>query len=359
VQANVSGIDARRTDVVTVTAAAALRPDITVASVAGIAQAVPHSEVTFVATVSELNGDVGARSNCVLSIDGTAIDQADGIWVDAGGTVSCMFSVAFDAPGAYAVAVSAAGINPGDWDTSNNSAFTSITIVRPGVPLQLGYMSASQIDHQDGTERWNSVYDLSQSEVQTDKHSEVYFAGTSNELAAGGLQVLDVTLSADGVVNHTASLTRTSTSDYDDGWSWSHCEQHSFDYWDGTHHVSSGDLASTCTYGDSWGQSTYYRYQRLSGQATYYGIYSQYGGSFSYNGTTTYGSGADYGWTPGTNVRLQLNFVDAAGAGHTADRTVTLEAYPPYNYDYSSSDGVTYGFRSWSSHSTAVGVTQW
>src|SRR5437763_8768340 len=84
VQANVSGIDPNRTDVVTVSTNVALRPDLTVSSITAPGQAIAGSNVTISALVGEINGDLGARANCVLKIDGAVADQANGIWVDAG-----------------------------------------------------------------------------------------------------------------------------------------------------------------------------------------------------------------------------------------------------------------------------------
>jgi hypothetical protein len=131
VQANVIGVDPTRTDVVTITEKVKLRPDLTVGSVGAAAQAVVGTPVTISSTVSEQNGDVGARSDCVLSVDGAEVDRANGIWVDAGRSVSCVFMHTFNALGAKQLTVGLANVWPGDYDDANNQASTTIQIVAP------------------------------------------------------------------------------------------------------------------------------------------------------------------------------------------------------------------------------------
>src|SRR5258706_8430699 len=58
VQASVTGIDANRTDMVTVSTQVKLRPDISAARVVAPATAIVNSPVLVSASMSELNGDV-------------------------------------------------------------------------------------------------------------------------------------------------------------------------------------------------------------------------------------------------------------------------------------------------------------
>src|SRR5205085_343557 len=84
--------------------------------------------VTLLATVGEGNGDVGARTDCVLYVDGVEADRARGIWVDAGDQVSCAFLHTFTSEGDHALRVAAEGVNPADFDLSNNAAVGTIHI---------------------------------------------------------------------------------------------------------------------------------------------------------------------------------------------------------------------------------------
>ncbi|HEU4560784.1 MAG TPA: hypothetical protein VFS20_23230, partial [Longimicrobium sp.] len=125
VQANVS--EPKRTAVVTVTETVRLRPDLRVGleAPANAAAGVP---VTILATLSEGNGDMGARSDCVLYVDGAEADRARGIWVDAGDEVSCAFSHTFTSEGDHNLRVAAEGVNPADFDPANNAAEGTIRV---------------------------------------------------------------------------------------------------------------------------------------------------------------------------------------------------------------------------------------
>lgn len=130
VQASVRGIDANRTDVVTVQDTVALRPDLQ-AEITAPARAVAGTVVDMRGTISEINADVGATANCVLYIDGTAAAAATAIWVASGGAVDCAFSHVFSAVGTHHLMVAAENVVPGDYDTSNNTASADIEIYQP------------------------------------------------------------------------------------------------------------------------------------------------------------------------------------------------------------------------------------
>ena len=134
-QANVGGIDGSRNDVVTVTVPVMREPDVAVDAVTTPARALAGAAVNVVATLSERNGDVGARANCMLSVDDQLVDQAHGIWIDAGQKVSCAFETRMTALGSHKVTVWATNISPDDFDPQDNSASTSIEILSPETPL--------------------------------------------------------------------------------------------------------------------------------------------------------------------------------------------------------------------------------
>ena len=127
----VGTIDVNRTDVVTVSETVKLRPDVSVDHITAPVQSQLGMPVNISAVISENNGDVGARADCVLAIDGVEAHRARGIWVDAGRSVSCLFSHLFPTTGTKQLTVSAVLVNPGDWSASNNSATQSIKIVLP------------------------------------------------------------------------------------------------------------------------------------------------------------------------------------------------------------------------------------
>jgi hypothetical protein len=116
VQANVTGIDPHRTDVVTVTERVKLRPRIAV-DVAMSPEVTAYQPVPIHATVAETNGDVGAVVNCLLEVDGWYVDYLLYAWVDAGDAVTCAFTYRFS-PGAHQVRVRVVGVTPALWDGS-------------------------------------------------------------------------------------------------------------------------------------------------------------------------------------------------------------------------------------------------
>jgi len=131
VQANVSGADADREDVITADEIVKYRPDLAVAGLRAPDRVMPGLPFEVSATVRELNGDVGARADCVLSSDGVEIDRAQGIWVDAKGSVVCKFAPMLGEMGEHTLTVAATNVDPGDWDDANNSASATITVALP------------------------------------------------------------------------------------------------------------------------------------------------------------------------------------------------------------------------------------
>jgi hypothetical protein len=129
VQANVNAIDRKRNDVVTVTDTVRLAPDLTVGPI-GAPSSVPINAAIHVnAYVSEINGDVGARTTCVLSVDGHDVDFIPNVWVNAGGEVACTFPLTLTTVGDHQLSIRADNVDPGDYDPGNNSATATVTAV--------------------------------------------------------------------------------------------------------------------------------------------------------------------------------------------------------------------------------------
>jgi len=162
-QANVGGIDGNRNDVVTVMVPVKRRPDVAVNGVAAPARALAGVPMNVVASVSERNGDVGARASCMLSIDGQLADQARGIWIDAGQTVSCAFQAKIATVGSHKVNVYVTGISPADWNSKDNSASTSVEVLSPetalGYSASFSASDASSYYHQKNSSTDGSYVD--------------------------------------------------------------------------------------------------------------------------------------------------------------------------------------------------------
>jgi hypothetical protein len=147
IQGNITGID-NRTDVVTVVDTVKLRPDLAIQNFHIPTSAYVDAPVTIPANVVELNGDSPAITTCQLAVDGTVVDHASNVYVDAGGSVSCAFAYTFAATGSHTIQVTAANVAPGDWDTANNSASGTINIVENASIAEHG--TASFFDQKGG-----------------------------------------------------------------------------------------------------------------------------------------------------------------------------------------------------------------
>jgi nitrite reductase/ring-hydroxylating ferredoxin subunit len=118
VHTNVKGLNGGNTEVVLVNDKVRRRPDLKVVSVDAPSAVRLNQPFSISAVVRELNGDSGARTNCVLEKQGVGIvDRADGIWVDAGDSVQCLFDQTLDALGNQTYFVKLENTRPADWDT--------------------------------------------------------------------------------------------------------------------------------------------------------------------------------------------------------------------------------------------------
>lgn len=111
-----------RVGVVSLTDTVKLRPDLQIGHVGAPPHALRNAPYTITATVQESNGDVGARASCVLFANGAEVDRVDGLWLDAGGTVTCEMTHTFRAAGNTQLSVAIEGVAPGDYDSGNNAS---------------------------------------------------------------------------------------------------------------------------------------------------------------------------------------------------------------------------------------------
>jgi len=170
VQTLVRGVDDPRTDVVTLADTVHLRPDLVAWRLQAPDQSPIGAAVNLQGFVLERNGEVGARADCVLYVDGTAADRASGIWVDAGGMVACAMTHVFTEARTYSLELRVENVRPRDFDDTNNSVSASITAVAPSgfstyafqawaVTDSAWWHTVSTLTTWDGTvETWDQVY---------------------------------------------------------------------------------------------------------------------------------------------------------------------------------------------------------
>jgi hypothetical protein len=170
VQAVVRDVGGARSDVVTVTTAVRMRPDLVATRLEGPAEAPIGAAVNFHAFVAERHGEVGARASCVLYVNGAAVDRADGIWVNAGGVVACAMTYRFTEVGTHALEVRVENVRPGDYDDANNRATASVRVVAPteftaysvqahSIVENSSWRAVGTLTRPDGTvETWDQTY---------------------------------------------------------------------------------------------------------------------------------------------------------------------------------------------------------
>lgn len=174
-QANVVGVDANRTDVVTIETFARRAPDLTVTSLTVPSTARPGLPVVVRAAVRELNGDSGARGDCVLRSEGVEVDRAPRIWVDAGGNVECMLQATFDTAGTRSLQVEVAAVDPADWDTANNVATGTVVVEAPAHsyhPAGAGVLSFTETTSSFERMAWTSYDPAEGVEMERRESSE-------------------------------------------------------------------------------------------------------------------------------------------------------------------------------------------
>ena len=266
VQANVTGIDPSRTDVVTATETVKLRPDLAV-SLEAPRVARTGDPVSLLAVVAEQNGDVGARTDCVLYVDQVAKDRVNGAWVNAGDAVTCAFVHAFEGGGSRRVEVRLENVNPGDFDPANNSNTVFIDVQAGGdfwydALIQddsTWQLTAQSSDYRNKTTGFEQTTSDTTIQIRRNQHGQLY--GFMQRAiprpytlhvsqATGGATLHDETYSSetDGYNTPTSSC----IADYD---------------------YSGQIFFSSCVSDDPWwGTYTSFRYDRYAGSVTYHSI---------------------------------------------------------------------------------------
>ena len=315
-QANIGGVDGSRNDVVTVTVPLQRRPDVALDGVSAPSRVIAGTPMTVVATVSERNGDVGARDNCMLSVDG---DQARGIWVDAGNTVSCAFQTTLNAVGSHQVSVYVTGVSPEDWDPTDNSAATSVEILSPEYPLNYSAsFSATDYDYYSHSKKSSSDGSfLDETKTSgTRKNRSVSMKSTTTDiftfpvrvrsaLLSDGASVFDYTKDIDLQASESGPTSDCGTL-MQDGYYLSVCN------------MRDGTPRSEVTMSSFGGRVTY-----LSSR--FYQVDGADGYVINTSGDTPSGLG---GYTVGSSIQSVIEVRDARGMLFAARPTIALQASP-------------------------------
>lgn len=366
-QANVTGIDPNRTDVVTVVETVKLRPDLSAVSLSAPGRAVVNTAVQLTAVVRERNGDAGARANVVLYVDGHEADRAEGVWVDAGGTVSVAFTHTFKSEGARQLEVRVERVTPGDYDAANNAAAASVEVVSPRVKLSY-FASASDRKH---VSRYKSVYDYNYDDgttVSRDASSyayenrthaqDVYFYGWSYGNAIKFPLGASVTELSDGKAVAASSYAGVEP-DYtygSDFGSYKYTSSYAFRQNQTTGAYVYINSESVTDADPAWStEFTQITYARQAGDVTYhsassYSYYWAHAGETQYEYSYSYNydySGSDGVMLPfGAEYGIDVTLVGADGTSMSAEPRMQLVPYDStvssnfcWTWDYDTSNG--------------------
>jgi hypothetical protein len=315
-----------RTGVVTVTETVHLRPDLR-AALDAPGQAPTGLPVNISAVISEGNGDVGARADCVLYVDGAEADRAEGIWVDAGGVVTCAFAHTFTAAGTHTLRVEAANVDPGDFDTENNSAVGTLQVM--AAVNDFGYHAWAQdtYDHSVSTAsgRWQEgnppyvFWDHTEEWTWDIHYQEAWLYAWIPTGISLPITRIDVSGTTGGTRLHEASYTGMSGTNVP-GWESPECASR----WN-----DAGTYLIVCTLGIADNGLTTLSYQRHAGDVTYHS------------------RGEQLVWvnTPGDGYFYTFNFGDHYTFGDP------IAAFGP---DYTFAVALTDGARTWNANVTLV-----
>ncbi|HYW54782.1 MAG TPA: hypothetical protein VE826_12495 [Dongiaceae bacterium] len=342
---HVNGVDPR-TDDVTVVDVVKLRPDIAVRSLNGPAQAYVNTSVIFQAVISELNQDVGAHANCVLSVDGQPVDSAVAIWVDAGQSVSCMFAYTFSATGTHAVSVAVVNVVPGDFDPSNNTAQTSIEVVQPVSNLSYQGQINSFLNQLTTTDSLTGQFSgYSDNATYTESSFSAFmYAYTPNVRFTFPIQSFGGTVTIDGTVAWSPTFTAQLAPPVNDGNSI--CQNQYTDSAFGT----------VCAYNSGLSAAEWYG---TTGAVTYYSTHTDYtctptctSNSYIVNNTSfTYGTGAP-NLNIGTTQQLGLTLVDGSATSYGAQTLVMTASSSGYTYGFDTCESFLSGNYCFGNHGT-------
>jgi len=313
VQANVRGIDGRRTDVVTLTAAVVYAPQLRVELQLPGAASVGRP-VVINGVVSEIGGETGTRADCVLYVDGNAVDRADDIWVDAGGVVTCAFTYTFTGAGSHTVEVRVNGGAAsgqlgviGGGDTGNLDVDAGGQTTWTASVEDRSLTTTSTIDYTwwkpDGSHK-----EYSNTEITTARSQSFNLGGTLGRAVTFPLAAMDLSIESAGV--QWASEHWTALAATVDPASGNVCAT--------VQMADRGTLLFVCNGlgGGSFG------YTRFAGNVTYhsYGYANTFDGitgtpqNYSWNDSPyTYSSGGDQVRALGSAVQMRLSFSDAGG----------------------------------------------
>ncbi|HYW14087.1 MAG TPA: hypothetical protein VE871_19135 [Longimicrobium sp.] len=330
VQANVRGIDGKRTDVVTVTETGRLGAAFST-TIHLPDQVVVGVPTIVTATVREINGQTGGTTACVLFVDGREVDRVNDVWVDAGDQVSCAFTYTFSSAGDHDVRVGLVNVDsdPGLLPPPPSSSGV-VNAADPNLPPR---WTASVLDRTVQTEiRFDAAW------WKPDGSHREYERNTGESPRS---QTINMTVSLDRATDFPVDARLALSSNVAGTFqseSWSQltagapdangqaCLSQSL--------VAQGGIFTLCSTGSGLDGSTTFGYTRFAGTVTYHsrGFVRQWDNltgtetGWSWNDSPEYYGGGGQMRRLGTSVGMALGIVDGAG-DYEVNATVPLSTF--------------------------------
>jgi hypothetical protein len=309
IQANVRGVDGRRTDVVTLSAEVVLAPSVHV-DLQVPPRVVVGTPTLVTATVTETAGDLGSGGDCELYADGVLVDRATGIWVDAGDAVTCAFTYTPDHAGEQDLEVRLSGPHGAAAGTSATDQAT-VDVVTPLATawaasaedrsVEVGTRFEYHWEKRDGSHK---EYD--RTEANTTRTQTVQVAGTLTRAAVFPLAAATLEFESGGIVWHQERWSELAGAADAQGRT---CATQQIPAQGGVFYVCTSGAASTFGFTRFGGTVTYHAtgfvntFDGLTGTGEYFTFNEQY--------TTSLTGGQNRPW--GSDVTVRLSVTDAQG----------------------------------------------
>ncbi|HAZ11534.1 MAG: hypothetical protein A2X86_18595 [Bdellovibrionales bacterium GWA2_49_15] len=249
----------KRNFVVTNESVVYILPDLKADKIVAQAQAYDHEPITITGEVLELNGDLGARGDCVLSIDGSEVARTAGIWVDASDRVSCTFNRQFDTVGTHTIKFTVENVNPADYDSTNNSVEKTINVVSHETLLTNNYVYFEDMTYSVDYAYRYALVDYSGSYHMDNIQQYISYNGEVADLISGGGEFRVYETSGANSLTWSGTVPGTDLCQGNSYWS---CYQ-AYDY--NTNRYLTINKAKTNNH-------SYVYYQRHGGRVVYHGI---------------------------------------------------------------------------------------
>jgi len=323
----------KNTEILYAQAVVLLRPDLAVENLHVPPGAEPCQVVNIMATVRELNGDLGAFTTVYLYDGDQWVDTAWYVWIPPRGSADVVFSHVFGQSGTRAFKVVAGDVTPGDYNPTNNTATGSIEIgPRPFSPVSFYANYDRQLyEHQE--------------EYQDPYYTSLYHENVTNESLYAGFsltpnlpfpfQMVAIQLSADGVVRENYQLSPLD-ADY--------LYSNGGDYYDAAVYRQLGDGITLYLRSYSYGgcsDAVYAELYRSAANTVYHSEWHDY----YWDTTGSYDGANKYGTFLNAASSLEIQFVLAHAAGVFGGGTgpIPIYQYPiDSQWDYEWPD---YGFQ--------------